>query len=215
MKKYILKLSALLLFSFCTSCGNDDDSTNIDLTAIVNITDSSFKDVLVGDSAINTNGDNEIQVSEASAYTGNIDVRDKGITNLTGIEEFIKATGLFASNNNISSMDISKNTKLTRIGVFGNQLISIDVSNNIELNQLLVENNQLTTIDLSMLSKLTDFKGNSNKLSGIVNIANGNNINMTRVQMLGNPDLQCVKTDAGFVPTSVWRLGSATSGDCL
>ena len=36
----------------------------------VNIPDANFKAVLVGNPGINTNGDGEIQVSEAAAFTG-------------------------------------------------------------------------------------------------------------------------------------------------
>ena len=36
----------------------------------VNIPDAKFKAALVGNSSINTNGDTEIQVSEAMSYTG-------------------------------------------------------------------------------------------------------------------------------------------------
>jgi hypothetical protein len=41
---------------------------------IVHIPDANFKAALVGNSSINTNGDDEIQVSEAEAYDGTIDV---------------------------------------------------------------------------------------------------------------------------------------------
>jgi hypothetical protein len=39
---------------------------------IVNIPDANFKAALVGNGEINTNGDDEIQVSEAEAYTGTV-----------------------------------------------------------------------------------------------------------------------------------------------
>ncbi|HOZ30820.1 MAG TPA: hypothetical protein PLL66_07870, partial [Bacteroidales bacterium] len=55
---------------------------------IVNIPDANFKAALVGNLSINTNGDNEIQVSEASAYAGVISVEDMEISDLTGIEAF-------------------------------------------------------------------------------------------------------------------------------
>ena len=69
----------------------------------VNIPDANFKAYLVGNTAINTNGDNEIQVSEASVYNGGIylyagpgsgfGLKD-GITDLTGIEAFVSLTYL-------------------------------------------------------------------------------------------------------------------------
>ncbi|MCH7535761.1 MAG: hypothetical protein IH948_08480, partial [Bacteroidetes bacterium] len=52
---------------------------------IVNIPDSAFKAYLVGNVSINTNLDGEIQVAEATAFSGMIDVGSKGISDLTGI----------------------------------------------------------------------------------------------------------------------------------
>ena len=39
----------------------------------VNIPDANFKSYLIGNTAINTNADTVIQVSEATAFTGTID----------------------------------------------------------------------------------------------------------------------------------------------
>ena len=58
----------------------------------VNIPDAIFKAVLVGNSAINTNGDTEIQVSEAAAFGGTIFCASLGISDLTGIEAFTALT---------------------------------------------------------------------------------------------------------------------------
>jgi len=55
----------------------------------VNIPDANFKAYLVGHWAINTNGDAEIQVSEAAAFNGQILCDSMFISDLTGIEEFI------------------------------------------------------------------------------------------------------------------------------
>jgi len=60
-----------------------------DQEPIVNIPDLTFKAYLVFNPEINTNGDTEIQVSEAEAFTGEIDVSQKNISDLTGIEAFV------------------------------------------------------------------------------------------------------------------------------
>ena len=60
----------------------------------VNIPDTNFKAYLVGNTGINTNADNEIQVTEAQAFSGYIICDGLGITDLTGIEEFTALTGL-------------------------------------------------------------------------------------------------------------------------
>ncbi|MCH7534753.1 MAG: T9SS C-terminal target domain-containing protein, partial [Bacteroidetes bacterium] len=77
---------------------------------IVNIPDANFKAYLVGNSSINTNGDGEIQVSEAAAYTDTINVFKLDISDLMGIEAFIGLTGLNCSWNALTSLDLSNNT---------------------------------------------------------------------------------------------------------
>jgi hypothetical protein len=80
MKKEVLKksffIASLALFGM----------SNIAIAQNVNIPDANFKAALIGNAAINTNGDGEIQVSEAEAYTGGINVGSKGIADLTGVE---------------------------------------------------------------------------------------------------------------------------------
>ena len=70
----------------------------------VYIPDTQFKNYLVNNTAINTNGDSEIQVSEASAFTGTIDCTGDAcgpwmlfISDLTGIEAFTALTVLDCS----------------------------------------------------------------------------------------------------------------------
>ena len=58
----------------------------------VNIPDANFKAYLVGNSYINTNGDSEIQVSEATAFSDTINCSNLNISDLTGIEDFISLT---------------------------------------------------------------------------------------------------------------------------
>ncbi len=60
---------------------------------IVNIPDAVFKEALVNDTLINTNLDNEIQLSEAIAFNDTINVSCKLIYDLTGIEAFTSLIG--------------------------------------------------------------------------------------------------------------------------
>ena len=61
----------------------------------VNIPDANFKAYLVGNTAINTNGDAEIQLSEATAFNGGIFCINMNIADLTGIEAFTALTDLY------------------------------------------------------------------------------------------------------------------------
>ena len=115
----------------------------------VYIPDANFKNYLVNNSAINTNGDNEIQVSEASSFTGTIDVFNMGVSDLTGIEAFTALTFLNCQYNNLTSLDVSSNIALTDLTCSSNPLTSLDVSNNTALTMLNCEFNQLTSLDVS------------------------------------------------------------------
>src|SRR5690606_25283856 len=110
--------------------------TNIDATAsfsedcsgpcTVTIPDANFKTYLLGNTAINTNSDTEIQCSEATAFTGTIQVFGLSITDLSGIEAFTALTQLHCRSNQLTSLDVSTNTALTYLECGQNQLTSLD-----------------------------------------------------------------------------------------
>ena len=136
----------------------------------VTIPDANFKGYLVGEPAINTNGDSEIQLSEAAAFSGGISCDDMNISDLTGIEEFTALTSLDCSNNTPQAtllMDVSQNTALTTLKCRGNMLISLDVSNNTALTTLGCEWNYLTSLDVSQNTALTDLWCKYNQLSSL------------------------------------------------
>ena len=132
----------------------------------VNIPDINFKRYLVGNTAINTNGDKEIQVSEASAFKGEIDCSEMKISNLTGIEAFTALTELRYYSTQ-RSLDLSKNTALTSLWCGGNELTSLDVSKNTALTFLMIYNNQLTSLDVSKNTALTELYCGTNQLTSL------------------------------------------------
>ena len=141
MKKLLLILIALPMIGFGQN---------------VNIPDANFKAYLVGNSLINTNGDTEIQVSEASSYVRHsssmlydIDCDNMNISDLTGIEAFTSITSLYCNDNQLTSLDVSQNTALEELSCNKNQLTSLDVSNNTVLHTLHSRGNQLTSLDVS------------------------------------------------------------------
>ena len=95
----------------------------------IDIPDANFKAYLVGNVYINTNGDDEIQASEASAYTGGIYCQSIYISSLTGIEAFTALTELYCSSNKLTFLDVSKNTALTYLYCEGNQFDCVPIGN--------------------------------------------------------------------------------------
>ena len=92
-----------------------------------------------------TNGNGEISYSEAEMVTF-IDVTSMGITSLQGIECFTNLTDLSCGENQLTTLDVSKNTALTKLNCRYNLLISLDVLNNTALIDLDCSYNQLTSL---------------------------------------------------------------------
>ena len=132
----------------------------------VNIPDANFKAALVANTAINTNGDTEIQTDEAAVFSGAMDVNFKDISDMTGLEAFTSLTELDCSNNpSLSSLDMSANLSLRRLYCISNHLSSIDVSANTALESLACMDNQLTSLDISANTELTSLGCYSNQLT--------------------------------------------------
>ncbi|MBN1927130.1 MAG: hypothetical protein JW798_14960, partial [Prolixibacteraceae bacterium] len=96
---------------------------NLVYSQVVDIPDEIFKNALLGIPEINTNGDGEIQVSEASNYNGELQLENLYIVDMTGIEAFVNITGLNVRNNRIVSLDVSSNNHLTYLNCFNNYTI--------------------------------------------------------------------------------------------
>ena len=78
-----------------------------------------------------------------------LDVSVQGISDLTGIEDFISIIGIDCSGNNLSDLDLSDKQNLIVVLCVQNQLSSINLSSCPMLMQLSSDYNQLTTLDLS------------------------------------------------------------------
>ena len=93
LKKYHMKKLNFLLILALSFCFN-----SMQLNAQnVSIPDANFKASLIGNKDINTNGDEEIQESEAVAFEGMINCSGLKIKDLTGIAAFSNITSLYSS----------------------------------------------------------------------------------------------------------------------
>jgi Leucine-rich repeat (LRR) protein len=138
------------------------------LTAqVVNIPDPNFKSALVNNPQINTNGDGEIQTSEAQAFAGTINVPFRNIHDLTGVEAFTAVTRLNVNNNQLTSMNVSANTRLVGLRCNHNMLSSLDVHANTQLTDLQCYVNQIGSLDVSALPGLSILYAAQNQLTEI------------------------------------------------
>ncbi|NJM79137.1 MAG: T9SS type A sorting domain-containing protein [Flavobacterium sp.] len=169
----------------------------------VNIPDVNFKAYLVGNPSINTNGDAEIQVTEATAFTGHINCPNLGISSLVGIEEFTNFTQLSAWSNQITFANLSANTSLNFIRLENNLLTNLILNRtNSVLDYLNLTINQLTSFNASEHPLLETFLIRFNQLSSIDVTQNpllryfgcGSNL-LTSVNVTQNPELEYLFCD--------------------
>lgn len=162
----MMKLYSLLVIGLFSLIGNSQ---------IVNIPDANFKAKLVnalasgtsgvastltpystssefwtvsGYSVVDTNHDDEIQVSEAQAikylYLGS-----SNITDMTGIESFVNLQYLSCYSNAITNIDVSHNIALKYLYLGFNELSALDISQNTSLEYLECSWNPLPNLNVS------------------------------------------------------------------
>jgi len=112
-----------------------------------------------------TDGNGALSAEEINTIS--IDVSDRGISDLKGIEYFTSLTYLNCCNNYLTSLDVSNNTALTSLYYNDNNLTSLDVSNNTALTIISCENNKLTSLDVSNNTALIYLNCCNNNLTSL------------------------------------------------
>ena len=87
------------------------------------------------------------------------------IKSLKGIEYFTAVTKIVCSMNELTELDLSKNTALTCLECYGNHLTKLDLSKNTELTILDCSGNELTALNVSCCNKLTELNCIMNELT--------------------------------------------------
>ena len=173
-----------------------------------------------------TNGDGEISISEALAYTDRIDIELPGVQSLKGLEKFknISALRIFPGEGqtnvltdknfsltdfpNMQTLDITNTTleelavksfpKLTRISIVNGNLNKVTITETAELKELSLERNNLTALPLTFFNGLT-------KLTAINLLGNkiAGDINLTPIDGLKDNarNIQIMRTCRLCTPT--------------
>ena len=129
-----------------------------------NVPDKTFREYLL--KRFDKDGNGVLTPAERYAVT-EIDVNDKNITSLKGIEFFPNLKKLNCGHNRLTSLDVSKNTELTYLKCSYNRMTELDVSKNTELTYLDCSYNRLTELDVSQNTKLTELYFVSNKITSL------------------------------------------------
>ncbi len=185
---------------------------------IVNIPDANFKAKLlaanpsntIASNALNvsikidTNNDNEIQVSEALQVAW-LNISSSGISNLTGLVSFTNLNLLNCSDNQITALDLTGLNSLVNLVCAYNQIPELDFGA-INLQELQCHYNLLTALDVSNMSNLYFlFCGNNQlsslNLSGLINLIEldaGTNL-LTTIDLNGLPVLEDINLDTNLL----------------
>ena len=129
-----------------------------------NVPDKTFREYLLKQFDKDHNG--TLYPAERYAVT-EIDVNDKNITSLKGIEFFPNLKKLNCGHNRLTSLDVSKNTVLQELVCWENQLTSLDVSQNTALQELECFENKLTSLDVSQNPALQKLDCWDNRLTSL------------------------------------------------
>ena len=161
-----------------------------------------------------------------------LNVINKNISDLTGIEDFTNTTILNVAGNNLSSVDLSYNINLQSFTVSSNPITSLDLSQNLNLISLGINNTLITTIDLSSNINLGSFGCFNTPLTELdlsaninftslyctantsltyLNVKNGNNTNVGQFTVTNNPILTCIEVDDKAYSTVNWLQIDSTN----
>ena len=129
-----------------------------------NFPDANFRSYVSEN--FDTDSDGYLSDSEiASAQS--VNVSEKGISSLKGIEYLTALTYLRCDRNDLSSIDISKNTRLEEIYCIETGLTSLNVSNNTRLETLYCWGNELTSLNISRNTGLEVLCCQHNKITAL------------------------------------------------
>lgn len=163
--------------------------------------------------AIDTNGNGEIEETEAAIITGLV-ISNSQISDATGLESFTNLESLLLDNNSLGSIDLSPFTDLKFLFVGQNQLTSIDLSPLVNLQSFGCESNELTEIDFSNLPELLEVNCSDNLLEELDFSLNP----MFEILFChGNPDLRFINVKNGLhelMPDTAWSLGTSLQYVC-
>jgi hypothetical protein len=185
MKKLLLFALTVSMLAI-TNCSKENHDPDEDI--FIDIPDETFRNYLLTTSAgyYDRNKDGKISVAEAKNVTW-IECYTDNIYTLEGIQYFINLETLRCSggiaeyaDGKLTSLDVSKNTKLTELDCSKNQIESLNLSNNVALEELNCSVNYLNSLDLSKNINLTELNSNHNNTynGGIVSLDLSNNVKL-------------------------------------
>lgn len=143
----------------------------------VSLSNADNYQIVMSVTLLDISGKGDPSICESIGLFNNLELlycSENGITNLD-LSNNTKLILLSCDNNQLSSLDLSNNTQLIQLYCNNNQLSNLDLSNNTKLNKLSCDNNQLSNLDLSKNTELDMLSCHSNQLTSL-NLSNNNSI---------------------------------------
>ena len=182
---------------------------------VVVFDDANFKAYCVQN--FDKDGDGEISFEEAGTVAS-ISCRGKSIKSLKGIEYFTVLNSLTCDSNQLTSLDVSNNSKLRELYCSSNQLSSLNVSGCTEMRSLYCSGNRLTSLDVSMNSYMSSLDCSSNELSSLdvrhISVLLNLDCSCNQLTSLECDDvfmLNCSSNKLSYIP---WTLVSVNTLNC-
>ncbi|GAA4234110.1 hypothetical protein GCM10022291_12800 [Postechiella marina] len=171
------------------------------------IPDDNFEQALIDLGFDTPPLDNYISTTTVLGIT-NLNITDKNISDLTGIEDFINLNILTCDNNNLTSLNVTTCTKLTQLFCRFNQLSTIDVTKNIALDIFWCEGNQLTSLDVTKNINLISLVCRDNPINQLdvtkntsLNVLSCQNNGLSTLDVSKNIDLDRLTCDFNQLTT--------------
>ena len=138
---------------------------------IVNVTDEItndfdplFRQLLYNDGYIKTT--KHITKKDVSSIF-KLELSNKKLNSLNGIEHFISLTELYCDNNSLTELDLSRNINLDIVKARNNKLTKINVSHCSKMTELYLAENHLTTVEIGDLKSLLTLDLSRNPISSL------------------------------------------------
>ncbi|MBQ7155592.1 MAG: leucine-rich repeat domain-containing protein [Synergistaceae bacterium] len=148
MRKVFAVMLCGVMLAVMSSCAWGDVAINV-----TNFPDDVFREY-INSHGFDADLDGTLSDTEIANIT-QITVYGQRITSLQGIEYFTALTELDCFSNQLTTLDVSRNTSLTTLYCADNNLTTLDVSHNTALTWLWCPGNQLTMLDVSHNTALT------------------------------------------------------------
>lgn len=210
-----MMLSVLPVGAFAAEPGTEPENGNgasaqadpVD-SEVVEINDTNFPDPDFQkyvndkiDTVDTTSGkkDGKLSKAERDAVT-KISITNTNCTDLTGIAYFTNLTELNCYHNQLTTLDVSKNAKLSALRCYNNGMVELNLGDITQLTVLQCEDNNLTELDVSKNPYLKELQCRENKLRRVVI---GKKYSLTGLYLRGN---QLTSLDLSGTTREIWNL---------